>query len=282
MLLTLARKCDPCQLPSFERPRIPKPTIIANWKYQKPTKDSARGFKKLLKYVSYRESSDHSALEMDDRWTDCGLGQTWREVQESCHKFAGPYVLAHHLVIAPAPDLMWLVPEELRHELVRETTERVIEQWHIERGLNVPEYSYCLHDRDTSDYGLQNLHTHVFVAGTVENSLGERVSHRVERQQVCADRGGLDRADNLHRIAREEFEKLLDRTLDMEWRRMREPEIEENVQEFIVSYEAEQRGDHQPTVEVSQTDVDVSELPDETPQQPSDMSYTSGGMDLDF
>ena len=95
----------------------------------------------------------------------------WREVRQNCQQWAGPYVLAHHLVIAPAPDLMALIPEAMRYELVRETTERVIEQWHLERGLNVPEYSYCLHDRDTRDEGLQNLHTHVFIAGTIENDL---------------------------------------------------------------------------------------------------------------
>jgi hypothetical protein len=80
-----------------------------------------------------------------------------------------------------------------------------------------------LHDRDTDDdYGLQNLHTHVFVAGTIENRIGERESHRVDRQQVCTDRGGLKREDNLHRIAREEFETLLDRTIGREWRLLRE------------------------------------------------------------
>jgi hypothetical protein len=202
-----------------------KPSIIANWKYQKASKGGGSGLKKLLKYVSYRESPDHNALALDDRWTDCGLGSTWREVRDNCFNLAGPYVVAHHIVIAPAPDLMALVPEELRHDLVREVTEHVIEQWHIERDLNVPEFSYCLHDRDTTDHGLQNLHTHVFIAGTIENDIGERESHRVDRQQVCADRGGLNRPDNLHRIAREEFENGLDRIIGEDWRLLREEDI---------------------------------------------------------
>jgi hypothetical protein len=33
--------------------------IILNWKYQKPSKGSYKGLKKLLKYGSYRESPDH-------------------------------------------------------------------------------------------------------------------------------------------------------------------------------------------------------------------------------
>jgi len=203
-----------------------KPTIIPNWKYQKPSKGGYKGLKKLLKYVSHRENPDHRAVEILDRWTDCGLGTGWREVYENAGQLAGPYVLAHHMVIAPAPDLMILVPEEVRHDLVREVTERTIEAWHEARGLNVPEFSYVLHDRDTDDDGsgleMQMLHTHVFVAGTVENSIGERQSHRVERQQVCTDRGGLKREDNLHHIARHEFETLLDRTIGQEWRLLRE------------------------------------------------------------
>jgi len=205
-----------------------KPTIIPNWHYQKPSKGGYKGLRKLLKYVSYRESPDHRPLDLAERWTDCGLGANWREVYENAGKLAGPYVLAHHLVIAPAPDLMTLVPENFRYELVREVTERTIEGWFTARGLNIPEYAYVLHDRDTSDdYGLQNLHTHIFVAGTIENGAGERESHRVNRQQVCTDRGGLKREDNLHHVARQEFEQLLDRTVGRDWRKLREIELSE-------------------------------------------------------
>ena len=202
-----------------------KPSIIPNWKYQKPSKGGYKGLKKLLKYVSHRESPDHRPLEPDVRWVDCGLGDNWKTVYENAGQFAGPYVLAHHMVISPAPDLMMLLPEAIRQEVVREVTERTIETWHIERGLAVPEYSYCLHDRDADgDYGLQQLHTHIFIAGTIDNGLGERQSHRVNREQVCTDRGGLKRADNLHRIARQEFEQILDRSIGLDWRQYREIE----------------------------------------------------------
>lgn len=97
----------------------------------------------------------------------------------------------------------------------------------VEKRLNGGSPLYLpYHDRDTDDeYGMQMLHTHVFVAGTIENSLGERESHRVDRQQVCTDRGGLNREDNLHHIARHEFETLLDRTIGREWRLLRDPEL---------------------------------------------------------
>ncbi len=203
-----------------------KPVVIPNWKYQKPSKGGYRGLKKLLKYVSYRECPDHRSLELDERWTNCGLGENWREVYDNCAVLANQYVLAHHLVIAPDPALMALVPEDQRHELVRELTERVVDGWHDGRGLPVAEYSYVLHDRDTTDYGLQNLHTHVFIAGTFENEAGERDSRRVLREQVCADRGGPEREDNLHHVARQKFELLLDRTLGPAWRIERERQLQ--------------------------------------------------------
>src|SRR5688572_7233423 len=128
-----------------------KPSIIPNWGYTKPSTGGHRGLKKLLKYTAYRETPDHQPLDPHDRWTDCGLGNTWKKVYQKLAELKGPYILAHHLVISPAPDLMEMVPEELRHEFVREVTERTIEQWHVERGLNVPEYSHCLHSRDTND-----------------------------------------------------------------------------------------------------------------------------------
>ena len=55
-----------------------KPTIIPNWHYQKTTKGGYRSLRKLLKYVSYRESPDHRPVDLSDRWTDCGLGQAGR------------------------------------------------------------------------------------------------------------------------------------------------------------------------------------------------------------
>ena len=61
--------------------------------------------------------------------------------------------------------------------------------------------------------------------GRLRTAIGERQSHRVDRQQVCTDRGGLNREDNLHHIARHEFETLLDRTIGREWRLLREAEL---------------------------------------------------------
>ncbi len=205
-----------------------KPSIIPNWGYTKPSKGGHRNLKKVLKYVAYRETPDHNPLEPHARWTDCGIGDSWKKVYQKLAELKGPYILAHHLVISPAPDLMEMVPEELRHEFVREVTERTIEQWHIERGLNIPEYSHCLHSRDTNDpeERKEQLHSHVFIAGTIEDEAGERQSVRVNREQVVADPRSMKRTDNLHRIARQEMESLLDRTIGLDWRELRQPELE--------------------------------------------------------
>lgn len=203
-----------------------KPSIILNWSYTKPSKGGHKGLKKLLKYVSYRENPSHQLLEAHERWTDCGLGNHWKDVYRKLTELKGPYILAHHLVISPDPDLMALIPAEIRQEVVREVTERTIEQWHTERGLNIPEYAYCLHDRATNEAGKSQLHTHVFVAGTIKDESGERESVRVNREQVVADPRSMQRADNLHRIARHEMETLLDRTLGIEWRLMREQQLD--------------------------------------------------------
>jgi len=51
--------------------------------------------------------------------------------------------------------LLALVPEDRRRGLVCDLAERVGEDYYLERGFTVPEYSYILHDRQTDDAGMQ-------------------------------------------------------------------------------------------------------------------------------
>jgi hypothetical protein len=243
---------------------MPKPLVIPKWGYFNPSKNAHRGLKRYLKYVAFRENPEHFELEEHEKWTDAGLGSNWREVNAKLTELEGPYVLAHNMLNTPAPDHMELVPDDLKDEV----TERSIETWHIERGLDVPEYAYCLHDRDTSDeYGLQQLHAHIFIAGTIENSLGERESHRVNREQVVAGERPMSRNDNLHRIAHEQMEHMLDRTIGLEWRELRPP-------------------DPDPTPEVQQTIWDdlMADVTSDTPQPEMTPSIQepSPGLDLEL
>ena len=54
------------------------------------------------------------------------------------------HVLAWTWVISPAPDLMELVPQDERRQLLYDLTERIVEDYYTERGFDVPEYSYIL------------------------------------------------------------------------------------------------------------------------------------------
>lgn len=78
-------------------------------------------------------SSDHRLVEPDIYSVDCRLGDSWKEVYQNAGQPSGSYVLAHHKMILPVPDLMELLPEDIRQEVVREVTERIIDTWHIEQ-----------------------------------------------------------------------------------------------------------------------------------------------------
>lgn len=127
------------------------------------------------------------------------------------------------------------------------------------------------HDRDTSDYGLSQVHAHIFIAGTIENSLGERESHRVGKSQVVATPYALEREDNLHRIARDQMEQVLDRTIGLEWRDLRPPDPEPTSPEH-------------PTIwDELMADITVDTPPPEKPKpQPPSIQEPSLGFDLEL
>src|SRR5260221_9247231 len=69
-----------------------------------------------LKYFTFRDDRDgHIPQEYGlERWHDRGLGQHYHDVLANCERLASNKVLAWTWVIAPAPDLMALVPEDQR------------------------------------------------------------------------------------------------------------------------------------------------------------------------
>src|SRR5271166_5064782 len=176
-----------------------KPLCMATWRYKRPDKTGHRGLKATLKYVTFREDAHHVIPENGrERWIDGGLGSSWCEVYETSQKLAGPYVLAHHFVISPDPDLMALVPEKERRHLLEELTINTLVDWHQARGLAVPEMSFVIHDRETTDKdapGRQMLHSHVFCAGTIPTLEG-RQSVIVKERDVVRNKGGLERPTN--------------------------------------------------------------------------------------
>lgn len=205
-----------------------KAVIVVDFAYKSPKRKGRgtghQGLRSTLKYLQYRDNrTDHLAQAQDnERWRDLGLGKHYREIFEMCDQLQSQHVLAWTWVVSPAPDLMALIPEHQCPQLVCDLTERIVEDYYTERGFDLPEYSYVLHDRltepkDDDEIPMQHLHTHVVLAGTTP-SVAERlpVYNNKERGH-----------DVLFRtIATRHFEEMLDEIVGVEWRLQREPEPE--------------------------------------------------------
>lgn len=188
----------------------------------------SNGYKELkakLKYFTYRDDANgHIPQEQGlERWHDRGLGQHYHDILRTCDTLATDKVLAWTWVISPAPDLMALVPEVEREELVVSLTERVVEAYYDARSVEVPEFSFVMHDRLTkadeeSGEGLQQLHTHIILPGTVPNAEGGH--------EPFFNRSNKGHVQLLRDISTLQFEAALDQHIGTDWRKLRqEPEI---------------------------------------------------------
>ena len=213
-----------------------KAIIVVDFAYKGPQRKGRgtghKGLRSTLKYLQYRDNrTEHLAqMQDDERWRDLGMGAHYREIFENCDHLQSKHVLAWTWVVSPAPDLMALVPEENRPQLVCDLTERIVEDYYTERGFELPEYSYVLHDRLTdtkedSDEPMQHLHTHVLLPGTV-SSIAERlpVYNNKERGHDALFR----------QVASRHFSEMLDDVIGPEWRLQREdePEIKPDIDDL--------------------------------------------------
>lgn len=204
-----------------------KAIIVTDFAYKGP-KRKGRGtgpqaLRATLKYLQFRDTkNNHLAQDRNyERWQDRGLGVHYGEIFQHCDDLQSKHVLAWTWVISPAPDLMLLVPEDQRRDLVCDLTERIVHDYYTERGFDLPEFSYVVHSRLTQaeddEDPMEQLHTHVILPGTAPT-----VS---ERMPVYNNKGH----DVLFRdIATQHFSAALDEIVGPEWRQLREgPEIEE-------------------------------------------------------
>lgn len=200
-----------------------KAIIIADFAYKGPKRigrgTGPKGLKATLKYLQYRDTRNNHLAQRTgyERWQDRGLGINFGEIFKQCDALQSQHVLAWTWVISPAPDLMELVPESQRRDLMYDLTDRVVEDYYTERGLDVPEYSYVMHCARTKAKDGQpsrdHLHTHVILPGTAPST--------ADRLPVYnnATRGH----DRLFReIATRHFAEALDVRIGPEWRRLRE------------------------------------------------------------
>jgi hypothetical protein len=205
-----------------------KAIIVTDFAYKGPKRKGRgtghQGLRATLKYLQYRDNRDDH-LHQDDnpeRWVDQGLGQHYRAIFETCDKLQSKHVLAWTWVISPAPDLMALVPESERRDLVLDLTERIVEDFYTERGFEVPEYSYVLHDRLTNpedgSESLQQLHTHVVLSGTAPLAGSDRQAVYNNKEK------GHDAL--FREIASRHFTEALDQLVGLDWHHLREEELE--------------------------------------------------------
>lgn len=195
-----------------------KQMCVANVKYKKPTPDDTKRAKNLLKYLTYRDSRDGYVKQRTgmERWVDRGMGGSVRDIAQHCDDLRSDHVLTFSLVINPNPDLTALVPFDLRERFVHELTEKVVEGFFDERGLDTGiEFSYVIHHRNSTDPqspGLHDPHTHVVLPGTVfDEEHGQRVPLFFSQNRK------VNHIEMLHRVTEREMEVIMDRYVGRDW-----------------------------------------------------------------
>ncbi|MBK8139231.1 MAG: hypothetical protein IPK52_26005 [Chloroflexi bacterium] len=191
-----------------------KAIIVTDFAYKGPKRmgrgTGRQGLRATLKYLQYRDKPNNHLAQSKgyERWQDRGLGGITATSSRG---------LAWTWVISPAPDLMELVPENQRRTLMYELTNRVVEDYYTERGLDVPEYSFVMHcARTKAKYGepaRDHLHTHVILPGTVPSTADRLPVYNNATK-------GHDRL--FREIASRHFAEALDLRIGQEWRRLRE------------------------------------------------------------
>lgn len=199
-----------------------KAIIVVDFAY-KGHKRSGRGtgrqgLKATLKYLQYRDKKNNHLAQNHtyERWQDHGMGVSYGEIFKTCDALQSKHVLAWTWVISPAPDLMELVPQSQRRELLYDLTERVVEDYYTERGFDVPEYSYLMHSAKTKPKAgeppQEHLHTHIILPGTAPSTADRLPVYNNATK-------GHDRL--FREIAAHHFADMLDER-GIDWRPLRE------------------------------------------------------------
>jgi hypothetical protein len=152
-------------------------TCYTDWKFVKA--DSFTKAKGLLRYLEFREDRiNHIPRDGGpERWIDCGLDGSWREILENVTALQSEKVLLRALVIRPPQEqvagLEKLDPERWanRRELLEEVVHRVMDAEMERAGIQRPDgstqpldlpYSYVIHAPDDVN-GTESSHAHVIV-----------------------------------------------------------------------------------------------------------------------
>jgi hypothetical protein len=201
--------------------------LIADVKFLYANKGEDLG--RYAKYLQYREQREgsHHVQQIDEqgqrveRWVDRGLGDNYGDITNECLKLATTglkqNVGARLMVISPEVHWMDAIPESRQGLVLRELTEATMEGWFDHLKLPTPEYSYVIHDaessasrgdgRDKDEHSnAPFLHTHVIFAPTVAGVETDRRDYRIYEKQIAA----------LHEAGRDAMEQIWTRELGVE------------------------------------------------------------------
>jgi len=195
-----------------------KQMCISNLTYKKPTSNEQKRMKKLLKYLTYRDSRDQYVPQVAgmERWVNRGMGKSATEVADRCDAYQSEHVLLFSLVANPNPDLIQMVAPEDREHFVRRLTENVVEDFFETRGIDTGvEFSYVYHSRFTDDKeapGRHDPHTHIVLSGTYYHAdEGRRVPLYFSRNK------SVNHIEMLHTITEGHMVDLMDRYVGLDW-----------------------------------------------------------------
>jgi hypothetical protein len=196
-----------------------KQVCVANVKYKKPTADDRKRTKNLIKYLTYREGRNEAAIKQpggQERWVDHGMGGSVAEIARKCEVFQSEHVQVFTLVINPHPNLVAMIPPEVREAFVRQLSEKTIDDYLTARDIDtIVEWSYCFHHRKTDDPqapGLHNPHAHIILPGTYyDDGTGERMPLYFNQKK------GQQHIDLLHEVTEKNTADLLDHYVGPDW-----------------------------------------------------------------
>lgn len=150
-------------------------TCYTDWKYI-PAGQYGKA-RSLLRYLQYREDAINHIPRAGgpERWIDCGLGGSWREVLDHSATLQSRKVLLRSLIIRPPQELVTQLQEvdperwAQRRDLLEELVHRVMDAEMVRAGLHHDEqrvhpldlpYSYVIHAHD-DDRGIESPHAHI-------------------------------------------------------------------------------------------------------------------------
>ncbi len=209
-------------------------SCYTDWKYIAAGDGGYAKGRNLLRYLQYRDDKINHIPRAGgpDRWVDCGLGGSWREILDNAGELQTDKVLLRALIIRPPQELVagleqvdperWANRRELLEEVVHRVMDAEMERTGVQRldgtkqPLDLP-YSFVIHAPDDS-HGVESPHAHVIVPAMDRD--GER-AFNVYRHDVQQTRA----------VAERETERLF----ELSRVRERQPELEQGADVSIYS-----------------------------------------------